>query len=161
MYQQVLTYIKYLDIVGLGRDPHNMLNKIEIKNMEKIEFFRRWIIMIHKVPEHSWVLYVYKLKKICKSYLTPFLLFSWSVIDLFPNVGGEVSGGYRALLRFELPACYHQNFGIFWGVWLFQKNCCLKIYPTPVKSLFENTMGNPFFTFIIWTETLHKTDLKK
>ena len=60
---------------------------------------------------------------------------------------GRVSGGYWALFRFKLPACYHPNLGIFWGVWLFKKFFCQKIYPTPIKSLFENTMGNQFFDF--------------
>ena len=31
-----------------------------------------------------------------------------------------VSGVYWALFIFELLACYHQNLGLFWGVWLFQ-----------------------------------------
>ena len=34
---------------------------------------------------------------------------------------GGVSGGYWTLFRFELTACYHQDLGIFWGVWHFEK----------------------------------------
>ena len=64
-----------------------------------------------------------------------------------PLSGGGVRGGYWALFRFELPACYHPNLGIFGGVWLFQKFFCQKFDPTPVKSLFENTMENPIFDF--------------
>ena len=62
-------------------------------------------------------------------------------------IGRGVSGGYRALFRFDLSACYHPNLGIFCGVWLFQKKNLPKKDPMPVKSLFENTMGNPFFPF--------------
>ena len=58
------------------------------------------------------------------------------------------SGGYQALFRFELPACYDSNLGIFWGVWLFQKKFLSTKKTTLVKSLFENTMGNPFFEFL-------------
>ena len=61
---------------------------------------------------------------------------------------------------FELPACYHQNLSIFWGVWLFQTFFSHKMYPTPVKSIFENTMRNPFFSFEILTETLQKLNLE-
>jgi hypothetical protein len=50
--------------------------------------------------------------------------------------GGGVSGGYWGLFRFELPACYHPNLGIFKGVWLFQNFFFVKMYPTPVKSFF-------------------------
>ena len=64
-------------------------------------------------------------------------------------------GGLAGTVWFELPACYHPNLGIFWGVWLFQKNFRKKKHPTPVKSLFENTMGNPFFYFVkYWTKLL-------
>ena len=35
--------------------------------------------------------------------------------------GGGVIGGYRALFRLKLLACYHPNLGIFWGDWLIQK----------------------------------------
>ena len=59
----------------------------------------------------------------------------------------DLVGGLVGTVWFELPACCHQNLGIFWGVWLFQKFFCQQMYPTPVKSLFENTMGNPFFDF--------------
>ena len=38
----------------------------------------------------------------------------------YSHVGGGLSGGNWALFRFELPACYHLNLGIFWGDWLFQ-----------------------------------------
>ena len=45
--------------------------------------------------------------------------------------GGGVSGAYRALLRFQLPACYHPNLGIFCGVCLFQNIFSSKIKPYP------------------------------
>ena len=48
---------------------------------------------------------------------------------LLLKVGRRVSGGYQALFRFELPACYHPNLGIFWGVWLFQKETLSKKDP--------------------------------
>ena len=62
--------------------------------------------------------------------------------------GGGLSGGYRALFRFELPACYHPNLDIFWGVWLFQNFFLPKKNPTQGESLFENSMENPFFDFL-------------
>ena len=60
----------------------------------------------------------------------------------------EVNGGYRALFRFELPACYHPNLGIFWGVWHFQKKNSSKNVPFAGQiTFFENTMANPFDDF--------------
>ena len=43
-----------------------------------------------------------------------------------PEVGWGLSGGYWAVFKFELPACYHLNLCIFWGVWLFQIFFCQK-----------------------------------
>ena len=43
--------------------------------------------------------------------------------------GKGVSWGYWALFKFELPACYHSNLGIFWDVWLFQKKISSKKTP--------------------------------
>ena len=68
-------------------------------------------------------------------------------------LGRGVIGGYQALFRFELPACYHPKLGIFWGVLFYQKKFLKKKDPMPVKSLFENTRGNPFLTFQILTKT--------
>ena len=62
--------------------------------------------------------------------------------------GGGVSGVYRALFIFELSACYYPNLGIFWGCLALKKNLFQKINPIPVKSLFENTMGNRFYDFL-------------
>ena len=45
-------------------------------------------------------------------------------------------GGYRALFRFDLLACYHQNLGIFWGAWLFQKKNLSKKRPYAVQITF-------------------------
>ena len=58
----------------------------------------------------------------------------------------EVIGHFSDI---ELPAYYHQNLGIFWEFWLFQKkNFGPKKDPTAFKSLFGNTMGNLFFDFL-------------
>ena len=66
-------------------------------------------------------------------------------------------GGLAGTVWFELPACYHPNLGMFWIVWLFQEKILQKMYPTPVKSLFENTMGNQFFDFFkYWPECFKK-----
>ena len=35
-----------------------------------------------------------------------------------------VSCDIAGTIRFELPACYQQNLGIFWGVWHFQNIFC-------------------------------------
>ena len=53
----------------------------------------------------------------------------YDVLENLPRIGRGVSGGYQALFRFELPACYHPNLVIFWGVWLFQKKNSSKIRP--------------------------------
>ena len=55
------------------------------------------------------------------------------------------SGGYWALFRFELLACYHQDLGIIWGFGLFRICFRQKSDPTMVKSHFKNTIGNSFF----------------
>ena len=47
-------------------------------------------------------------------------------------------------------AWYHQNLGIFWDVCHFQKFFRQKMYPTPVKSRFKNTMGNHFFFYLFF-----------
>ena len=52
-------------------------------------------------------------------------LLGFMITNNLTWLGGGVSGGYRALFRFELPACYHPNLGIFKDVWLFQ-NFCVK-----------------------------------
>ena len=60
---------------------------------------------------------------------------------------GGLSGGYWALFRFELQACYHINLGIFWGVWLFQKFFLSKIKPYPGWITFRKYNGKSFFYF--------------
>ena len=45
----------------------------------------------------------------------------------------------------EFHPRYQQNLGTFQEVWLFQKFFLAQKKPPPAKSLFENTMGNPFF----------------
>ena len=45
----------------------------------------------------------------------------------------------------EFHPRYQQNLGTFKEFWLFQNFFRLKKSPTPAKSLFENTMRNPFF----------------
>ena len=58
-----------------------------------------------------------------------------------------LSGGYQALFRFELPACYHPNLGIFWGVWLFQKTISSKIKPYPGYHFLKIQWKIHFLTF--------------
>ena len=64
--------------------------------------------------------------------------------------GRDRAGGYKGSDRIKFCLGYHQNWGIFQGVWLFQTNISAKKTvppPPPPKSCFENTMGNTFFDF--------------
>ena len=47
----------------------------------------------------------------------------------------------------EFHPCYQQNLGTFREVWFFQNFFSAQIMPPLVKSHFENTMGNLFFSF--------------
>ena len=58
---------------------------------------------------------------------------------------GGLSGGYWELFRFELPACYHLNLGIFWGVWLSQNFFLSKIKPYPGRITFWKYNGKSIF----------------
>ena len=100
-------------------------------------------------------LHHYLPKAICQGVTKMYFCPSPKLGDVGFTQGGGVSGGYRKLFRFELPASYHLNLGIFLA---FSEFCCQKKNPTQVKSLFENTIENPFFDFF---KILTKTLLKK
>ena len=90
-----------------------------------------------------------------------FLFFFLPVILMFNYFiylrGRGVSGCFRALFRFELQACYHPNIVIFVGGPGFSEFFFVnKKDPLPVKSLLENTMGNPFFDFLNYDQNSSK-----
>ena len=63
---------------------------------------------------------------------------------------GGVRGGYWALFRFELSACYMQYFGVLgFFRFFFAKKVSL-----PWSNHILNTMGNPFFEAPFLDETL-------
>ena len=67
----------------------------------------------------------------------------------FFQIGGGLSGGYWALFRLELPACYHINLGIFWGVWFYSEFFFVKNKTLPRSNQFQKIQWKVlFFTFL-------------
>ena len=83
-----------------------------------------------------------------------------SILILFQGItesGLNIEGGLVGTVWFKLPACYHQNLGIFGEVWLFQNFCCPKNIPYPSQITFWQYNGKSiFWLFKIWTATLQK-----
>ena len=80
-------------------------------------------------------------------------------ISLLPSIMGSIGrmGNNMEKLGFDeikfLPR-YHQNLGIFWGVWLFQKKNCHKKCPPTAKSMLKNKMENLLKTLMFCLITL-------
>ena len=60
----------------------------------------------------------------------------------------KVEGGLAALFDLSFQHATTKTWEYFRKFGFFRIFFGLKIYPTPAKSLFENTMGNPFFDFV-------------
>ena len=59
--------------------------------------------------------------------------------------GGSNSSSYRALSRFELSVCYHQNLGIFGKFGFFRKKYCKKNLPSAGQITFWKYNGKSIF----------------
>ena len=56
-----------------------------------------------------------------------------------------IRGGWAGTVWFKLPACYHQNLGIFREVWMFQNNLQPKNIPYPGQIPFWKYNGKSIF----------------
>ena len=91
-----------------------------------------------------------------KQYVTLPFLCLWAKYEPICGGGGWLAGvmGHFSDLSFRQVTtktlAYFKKFGFF------RKIVCQKIYPSPVKSFFENTIENPFFLLPeILTEILY------